>query len=169
MPKLWWGSWAWAKKRIADLEERLLVAECAVTTEREQREIAERKAARLRSGLDTVTLTFKDILKFFVEHPGCVMRASHIQNDATLPQQTAVVQVSGQGQSMRGGDWLIEESHSGHEESSNVLRIIKKAISFTFYDMYFYVRDLSPLETQLFSYAPQDLAFRIRRQQHWSS
>ena len=58
MPKLWWGSRAWTKKRIADLEEHLLVAECAVTTEREQREIAEKKAARLRSGLDTVTLTF---------------------------------------------------------------------------------------------------------------
>ena len=38
MSELWWRSWAWAEKRIADLEEHLLEAKCSVRTEREQRE-----------------------------------------------------------------------------------------------------------------------------------
>ncbi len=110
---------------------------------------------------------WKRFSDFFVEHPGSVMRASDIQNDATLPQQTAVVQVSGQGQSMRGEHWLIQDPRSGHEEDPILLRISKKAINFAFYDMYFYIRDLSPREIHLFSYAPQELAFRIKRQRHW--
>ena len=110
---------------------------------------------------------WKRFSDFFVEHPGCVMRAGHIQNDVTLPQQTAVVQVSGQGQSKGGEHWFIQDPHSGHEESSIILRISKKAINFTFYDMYFYIKDLSPRETHLFSHAPQELAFRIKRQRHW--
>ena len=110
---------------------------------------------------------WKRFSDFFVEHPGRVMRAGHIQNDVTLPQQTAVVQVSGQGQSKGGEHWFIQDPHSGHEGSSIILRISKKAINFTFYDMYFYIKDLSPRETHLFSHAPQELAFRIKRQRHW--
>ena len=56
MSKLLWVSWAWAEKRFADLEEQLLEAQAL-------REIAEKKSARLRSGLDDVRLTLQDTLK----------------------------------------------------------------------------------------------------------
>ena len=130
-------------------------------------ELSRRQGRDLLASFSLNASAWKRFSDFFVEHPLCVMRARHIQNDATLPQQTAVVQVSGQGQSMHGEHWFIQTPHSGHEDSSIILRISKKAINFTFYDMYFYISDLSPLETHLFSYAPQELTFRIKRQRHW--
>ena len=130
-------------------------------------ELSRRQGRDLLASFSLNASAWKRFSDFFVEHPLCVMRARHIQNDATLPQQTAVVQVSGQGQSMHGEHWFIQAPHSGHEDSSIILRISKKAINFTFYDMYFYISDLSPLETHLFSYAPQELTFRIKRQRHW--
>ena len=130
-------------------------------------ELSRRQGRDLLASFSFSASAWKRFSDFFVEHPLCVMRARHIQNDATLPQQTAVVQVSGQGQSMHGEHWFIQAPHSGHEDSSIILRISKKAINFTFHDMYFYISDLSPLETHLFSYAPQELTFRIKRQRHW--
>ena len=52
-------AWAWAEMKVADLEEQLRDAQCAVETEREQREIAEKESATLRWALDVVQKVLK--------------------------------------------------------------------------------------------------------------
>jgi len=42
------GAWSWAEMKVVDLEEQLQDAHCAVETEREQREIAEKESATIQ-------------------------------------------------------------------------------------------------------------------------
>ena len=94
-----------------------------------------------------------------------VLWSRHVGNNRHLPQQFAYVLVCGAGESHDGrGYWKIRDPLG----SSNMLYVGMNALEFSdFYDMFFYMSDLSSKEIRLFNAAPPTVEVFVERPRSW--
>lgn len=104
---------------------------------------------------------------FITKFPESMLLWEDVKNEPRLPQHMATVLVSGVGRSNGHLYWKVRDPWTGSSECSKVLFIANDAVEFTFYDMYFYITDLSRQEIRLFNEAPALCFVRVHRQRRW--
>ena len=104
---------------------------------------------------------------FITKFPESMLLWEDVKNEPRLPQHMATVLVSGVGRSNGHLYWKVRDPWTGSSERSKVLFIANDAVDFTFYDMYFYITDLSRQEIRLFNEAPALCFVRVHRQRRW--
>eukprot|EP00438_Fugacium_kawagutii_P026654 Skav225335 [mRNA] locus=scaffold748:311374:313047:- [translate_table: standard] len=130
------------------------------------REVSRRGGREILATFSLDASAWNRFAQFFTDHPGSVLGRDDLQNDASLPQQAATVLICEVWHLSRQACWGVRDAWAS-SESPQMLYVSTDAIDFVFYDMYFYLSDLSSDEIRLFEQAPFILSVSVQREKWW--